>query len=224
MKLREKDIVERLFFDEFGQDLLLEALKEYAKPWDKAARLEKAGIIQRVWPGWYVLGKAYRRRPLSRFYIANLLCSPSCVSMESALAHHGLIPEQVHNVLSVSPNPDRILETSLGRFSYRHVPKETFPIGLDLSIPASGPAFFVATPGKALADRVQAERGLPMRNRQDLEAFLFDSLRMEESALARMSPPILRALAGAYRSRKLTELAALVESRIPTGREGERSA
>ena len=55
MKLRDKDIVERLYFEEFGQDLLLEVLKDYAKPWDKVARLEKAGIIQRVWPGWYVL-------------------------------------------------------------------------------------------------------------------------------------------------------------------------
>ena len=224
MKLRDKDIVERLYFEEFGQDLLLEVLKDYAKPWDKIARLEKAGIIQRVWPGWYVMGKAYRRRPLSRFYLANLLCSPSCVSMESALAHHALIPEQVHSVTSVSPNPDRTLETPLGRFSYRQVPVEAFPIGLDLSIPEAGPSFFIATPEKALADRVQAERGLPLRNRQDLEAFLFDALRMEKSSLSGMSPAVLHALAGAYRSRKLTELSALAESLSTAGKESGSDA
>jgi hypothetical protein len=224
MKLSDKEIVERLYFEEFGQDLLLEALKDYAKPWDKVARLEKAGIIQRVWPGWYVKGQAYRSRPISRFYLANLLCSPSCVSMESALAHYGLIPEQVHSVTSVSPNPDRTFDTPLGRFSYKHVPRETYSIGLDLSIPEASPSFFIATPEKALADRVQAERGSPLRNRRDLETFLFDGLRMEEASLSGMSPIVLRTLAGAYHSRKLTELAALIESMASAGKESERDA
>src|SRR5690348_8693957 len=51
--------------------------------------------------GLYAVNPAVTRRPIDRFEAAQRIYGPSYISLESALAAHGLIPEAVHSVTSV---------------------------------------------------------------------------------------------------------------------------
>ena len=87
----------------FDYQRLLQCLTTYAKPRDRVKRLLDAGDIVRVKKGLYVFGDAYRRAPVSRELLANLIYGPSYISLDYALAWHGLIPERVTTVTSL-PN------------------------------------------------------------------------------------------------------------------------
>ena len=58
-------------------------------------RAVASGEISRLKPGLFALRPEYRRTGLHPYVVAAFLHSPSHVSLESALAHHGLIPEAV---------------------------------------------------------------------------------------------------------------------------------
>lgn len=54
------------------------------------------------------------------FLIANHLWGPSYISLETALAYWGLIPERVFEISSVTTKPTKTYDTKAGRFSYFH--------------------------------------------------------------------------------------------------------
>ena len=68
----------------FDYQVLLEALAGYRKPRDKITRLLTSGAIVRVKKGLYCFGEAFRKEPLCREYLANLIYGPSYVSLEYA--------------------------------------------------------------------------------------------------------------------------------------------
>ena len=91
----ERDLREQIGREEFDYPALMGALSQYANPRDKVTSLLRRGTIVRVKKGLYVFGEAYRRRPYSRELLANLIYGPSFVSLDYALAFHGLISERV---------------------------------------------------------------------------------------------------------------------------------
>ena len=74
------------------------------------------GEVLRVTRGIYCLADPYRKSQPHPFAVAALLCSPSHVSLESALAHHALIPEAVYGVTSATLQRSREYVTALGHF------------------------------------------------------------------------------------------------------------
>lgn len=80
-----------------------------------------AGEIVHIRRGLYCLGAKFNRVGISRNMLANLIYGPSYISMESALAYHGWIPEAVHSVTSVSLNRANRFETPIGYFDYVQV-------------------------------------------------------------------------------------------------------
>jgi predicted transcriptional regulator of viral defense system len=66
-------------------------------------RATKAGELHRLQRGLYVLDSKYRDSPPHPFALAQALGPGSYVSFETALAHHGWIPEAVRTVASVTP-------------------------------------------------------------------------------------------------------------------------
>ena len=52
----------------------------------------QAGEILRLSPGHFVLSPPFRKSEPHPFVLAGILHAPSHISLESALAHHGLIP------------------------------------------------------------------------------------------------------------------------------------
>jgi len=86
------------------------------------------------------------------------MLQPSYVSLESALAHHGLIPEFTPVTTSVTTRRPGRWQTPLGRFEFRHI-KPAFWFGFQLTPLADDQAAFVATPEKALLDLVHLQPG-----------------------------------------------------------------
>jgi hypothetical protein len=66
-------------------------------------RAMKAGELIRLRRGSYVLDAAFRDFPAHPFALAQVYVPGSYVSFETALAHHGWIPEAVRATASVTP-------------------------------------------------------------------------------------------------------------------------
>lgn len=194
-------------FEEFDYQILLDSLRGYAHPRKKITSLLRKGEIVRVKKGLYIFGEQHRRAPYCRELLANLIYGPSCVSLEYALHYHGLIPERVETVTSVTCGRSRSFDTPVGHFSYRAIPMSAYMIGIDRIELADGRAFLMALPEKALADLVVAERGSNLRTQKEVAVLLQESLRIDASALAALDPEALMTIAAAYRSRRLKLLA-----------------
>lgn len=80
----------------------------------------------------------------------------SYVSLQSALAHYGLIPEHVPVTTSVTATRPARWDTPLGIYEFRHI-KADLLRGYRLIEPSPGQRAFVALPEKALLDLVHLQ-------------------------------------------------------------------
>lgn len=115
------------------------------------ARWNKAGKVQQIRRGVYVLSAPYVKRPAHPFVAANILKRASYVSLHSALAHYGMIPEYVPVITSVTTGRPEELTTPIGRFQFRHVSRHLFGGFREVEI-APGMFALMASPYKALID------------------------------------------------------------------------
>lgn len=208
--------------EEFDYLSLLRSLQNYAYPRDKITTMLRRGDIVRVKKGIYVFGRTHARRPYSREILANMIYGPSYVSLDSALQFHGLIPEGVEAVTSMTVNRARRFATPIGLFMYRPATPAAYPLGVDL-MEIAGSAFLLATPEKALADRVRDDRGSGLTDVAGMERYLLGHLRIYPAGLESLDARRLDAIAAAYRSRKVRLLATVVRS-LREGPEGEQGA
>jgi len=197
--------------EEFDYLALLRSLQDYAYPRDKITTMLRRGDIVRVKKGIYVFGDAHARRPYSREILANMIYGPSYVSLDSALQYHGLIPEGVEAVTSMTMKRARRFATPTGLFIYRPATPAAYPLGIDL-IEITGGSFLLAVAEKALADRVRDDRGSGITNVTSMERYLLDDLRIYPAGLAALDAACLEAIAAAYGSRKVRLLAAATRS------------
>ncbi len=189
----------------FDYQVLLDVLAEYRKPRDRITRLLGGGVIVRVKKGLYCFGERFRREPLSREYLANLIYGPSYVSLEYALSHHGLIPERVETVTSVTTRRSRDFDTPFGTFSYRMLTGPRYAVGATLET-AGKTSFLVASPEKALADKVWTDKRFSGLRLSDYDAYLSDDLRIDREALSRFDCSRVQVIATAYHSAKISNL------------------
>src|SRR5438128_55035 len=83
-------------------------------------RWTAAGKLWQLRRGLYALAPPYQKVVPHPFLVANRLVRASYVSLEAALAFHGLIPEYVALTTSVTTGRPGVRHTSLGDFLYRH--------------------------------------------------------------------------------------------------------
>ncbi|ADI84194.1 type IV toxin-antitoxin system AbiEi family antitoxin domain-containing protein [Geobacter sulfurreducens] len=203
-------------YEEFDYQTLLDAVRGYARPRMKISAMLAKGDIIRVKKGLYILGEPLRRRPFCRELLANLVYGPSYISLEYALHYHGLTPERVEAVTSVTCGRSRTFATPVGTFSYRMIPLEAFRTGMDRVELDDGRSFLVAIPEKALADRIVADRGAGISTQKELHEYLLSSLRIDPGGLRELDPVRVAEIARAYRSRRVKLLADLI-SRLRRG-------
>jgi len=148
-------IIQNIPYDVFSHSVLMNFI---AGSRDRRYAMIKRAIASKeiihLRRGLYCLAQKYRRRTLDLFEIAQKIYGPSYISLESALAYHGWIPEAVHTVTSVCICRSKDFKTPIGNFSYRRVPLKIFYEGVKTMGPAQQGIFFMATPLKALADYV----------------------------------------------------------------------
>ncbi len=194
-------LLSKLPQDVFDYQTLLQALSEYASPRDRITRLLRDGDLVRIKKGLYVLGDPFRRRPVEPAMLANLIHGPSMVSLDYALAFHGLIPERVETLTSVTTTRPRKFQTPAGTFVYR--PVKSLSPGM-IRHERNGQTFLIAGPERALADKLCDDRnGGSLRTLADMKEYLFENLRIEPSDLVRLDLEQLNAIAEAMPSAKV---------------------
>ena len=189
----------------FDYQVLLDVLSGYSKPRDKITKLLAASMIVRVKKGLYCFGDAFRREPVSREHLANLLYGPSYVSLEYALSYHGLIPERVETVTSVTTRRSRQFDTTFGTFTYRMLNEGSYAVGALLTA-AGKTTFLLATPEKALLDKVWVDKRFGDLHVSDYGDYLSDGLRIDHVMLAGLDRSRLNGIARAYDSAKIARL------------------
>lgn len=137
----------------FSSGLLLSGKADERQVRLQLSRWVKAGRLIRFRRGLYALAAPWRKIEPHPFLIANRMRSGSYVSLQSALAWHGAIPEQVPVVTSVGPGRPETASTPLGVFQIQHL-AESLRFGFSRVEVAPRQFAFVAAPEKALLDLV----------------------------------------------------------------------
>jgi hypothetical protein len=163
----------------------------------------RQGVIIRVKKGIYVFGEKYSRGPFSREVLANMIYGPSYVSLDYALHYYGLIPERVEAVTSVTSGRGRRFSTPVGLFIYRMIPLRAYQICIDQVQLERGRPFLIATPEKAIADKIHDDRGTGIRTQEEMKEYLLKNLRVDPESLAKLDADVFTLIANRYRSKKI---------------------
>ena len=191
--------------DVFDYHTLTEALRTYRKPRDKFTKLLERGAVVRIKKGLYIFGADFRREPISREYLANLIYGPSYVSLDYALSYHGLIPERVDLVTSVTMKRSKEFHTPFGVFSYRMVTNNRYSIGAVLE-QAGKVSFLIASPEKALIDKVWTDKRFHGTSIFEYKTYLTEDLRIDFEALKNLNITRAQSIVRKYDSAKINNL------------------
>lgn len=202
--------------EEFDYQALIACLKGYSRPRDKITDLLGEGQIIRVKKGLYIFGPDYRRIPYSREILANLIYGPSYISLEYALSYHGLIPERVEALTSVTTGRTRTFTTPVGVFTYHMIPLPAFQVGMTRVELDDGGAFLIAAPEKALVDKIFVDRTSEIRTLKGLEAYLFEDLRIDQDLFSKLGRSDILHYVDRYSSAKLQLLSILTQKHLKT--------
>ncbi|MGV8096929.1 MAG: hypothetical protein AB2L24_34155 [Mangrovibacterium sp.] len=139
------------------------------------------GLLIRLKKGYYTFPE-YKSKPDFALYFANRIYRPSYVSLHSALAFYGIIPEAVVQITSVTSLKTASFTNDFGEYSYKNVKGELM-FGYDLKPIADGRTLQLARPEKALLDLLYLypfyNTGQELENLRLDEDFLQDELNRE---------------------------------------------
>jgi hypothetical protein len=163
--------------------VLLEILREYKRPNDKISELIKNGELISLRRGLYVPGPATGLPIPESFLIANHLRGPSYVSLEAALSYWGFIPERTYEISSVTIKLSKKIKTPVGRFGYHQLPTPYYSYGIRSVELTTNQLVLLASPEKAICDKIVLTPMVNLRSIKQTRAFLMDDLRMDEHLL-----------------------------------------
>jgi predicted transcriptional regulator of viral defense system len=149
---------------------------------DKINKLKKEGLIETLKRGLYLHKSPFAKTNISKEIIANTMLSPSYISFDYALYYYGLIPESVFDVTSATTKRSKLFKTDNSIFSFKHVKKELFSVGLVIESIKNG-NFLIATKEKALCDKVYYTKDIQIASKKSMISFLVDDLRIDVAEL-----------------------------------------
>jgi hypothetical protein len=100
-------------------------------------------------------------------------------------------------------------DTPLGHFEYVKVPAPYFPIGIRQEIAGNSYAFLIASPEKALCDKIVTTPNLRLQSVKAMREYLEEDLRIDFSAVEKFDLEIIRQCA--EMGRKKGELGLLMK-------------
>ncbi|HLB41369.1 MAG TPA: hypothetical protein VJN02_00705 [Gammaproteobacteria bacterium] len=185
-------------------NLIKNALKRYSHPRGKISEWIRKSELIRVKKGLYIFGQAASQEPYSLEVLANLIYGPSALSLNYALYYYGLIPERVQTITSITNKRNKIFNTPIGCFTYHYLSPEKYAIGIQLLTIGNGINFLIATPEKALCDVVSLTiKGITFKSKQDIERFILDDLRLDETELKKLDNDLIKEISHVYGNTRL---------------------
>jgi hypothetical protein len=164
-------------------------------------RAMKAGELLRLRRGSYVLDAQFRDYPIHPFALAQAFVPGSYVSFETALAHHGWIPEAVYSTASVTPGrKSHSYEHPLfGSFTFHPLAiQDGYFLERVERQQIDHQTFLLASPLRALLDlvclRKTAWQGL---------GWLTEGLRIDHELLRGVTGADIRTLASVYKQKRV---------------------
>lgn len=146
-------------------------------------RWQEKGYILKLRNRWYTFNNAESCENIE-WLAANLIYSPSYISLHTALSWYNLIPEMIVTTTSVTTRKTNKFSTPLGSFDYHRIKPDLFSFGyvfqdLDNSLKKTSRQMMVATPQKAILDFFY------INNYYDTENEI-ENLRLNESELQKI--------------------------------------
>jgi hypothetical protein len=170
-----------------SRHFILELLRDYKRPNDKISELIKSGELISVRRGLFVMGPKIDLLQPEPFLIANHLRGPSYISMETALSYWGFIPERTYEVSSVTVKLSKKYTTSVGRFDYQHLPLPYYSFGIQRVELTPTQTALIASPEKALCDKIVLTQGVNLRSIKQTRSFLLEDLRIDDEMLSTLN-------------------------------------
>lgn len=135
----------------------------------------KKGYVICLKRGVYTLNNDDRDVKFSLFFLASNLCTPSYISLESALEYYHMIPERVVQITSITTKKTQQYQNTFGFFTYHHLKTSLFDYFMAKK-DEYGNNFFIAYPEKALVDFLYFRT----RGNKQIEEDIFDiSFRLQ---------------------------------------------
>jgi predicted transcriptional regulator of viral defense system len=151
-------------------------------------RWVKKGLLLRLRQGYYTFPE-YKNKPDLTLFFANRIYRPSYISLHTALAFYGIIPEAVVQITSITSLKTTSFQNEFGEYEYKSI-REELMFGYDIKPIANGRSLQLARPEKALLDLLYLypfyNTEQEMENLRLDEDFLFDEIntkRLEDYLL-----------------------------------------
>lgn len=176
---------------------------------DKISNLVKSGELIRLKKGFYTFSKAYLTKSIDLISVANMLYAPSYISFDYALSYYGMIPERVSEITSATNKNKKLFDTPIGRFSYKKIPLKAYSIGIDWIYDENNGGQFIATPEKALCDKIRYDKGIGTLTQKAMAEYLKYDLRL--NVTNPLNAKLIKDIALAYRSKNLNTLSLIIE-------------
>lgn len=168
-----------------------DVLAEYNRPNDKISELVRSGFLISLRRGLYVPGPESDLPIPNLFLVANHLRGPSYVSLESAFSHWEMIPERVYEINSITLKTSHVYDTPIGRFTYRQLAAPYYSFGLERVEVETNQFVLMASPEKAICDKIITTSGITLRSRVQTLDFLMEDMRMDQNILANLDVNII---------------------------------
>ena len=111
---------------------------------------QRHGYIVSLRQGWYAFADYMKKNDYAQ-YFAGQIYEPSYISLHTALAFYGIIPEAVVEITSVTTQKTARFVNDFGSYSYQTIrPRLLF--GYEVKTLPDGKTYKMATPEKALVD------------------------------------------------------------------------
>lgn len=164
-------------------------------------RALKASELHRLKRGLYVLDSKYRNKPLHPFALAQELISGSYVSLETALAHHGWIPEAVYTTACITPGSKskKYEHDEFGSFTFSPLAIERgYFLELVLRQQVDEQTMLIAKPFRALMDLICYRK----KEWQGID-WLVEGMRIDYEYLRTINSSEIRTLKLVYKQKRV---------------------
>ena len=167
--------------------VLLSLLKDYKRPNDKINELIKESALTPIKKGLYIAGPSLDAGKPEPYLLANYIYGPSYVSLETALSFHGMIPEKVYEVASMTIKASRKFSTGAGVYTYTKLPLPYYAYGIEQVRFREKQTALIASKEKALCDKILTTPGVLFRSRSQVLSYLLEDLRIDPMKLRELN-------------------------------------